>query len=138
VLLGGATEAAVEGQDMKLCTSIAQAFGENYEVDALAVPTDAATKVEYADVPGDVTAENVRSAVGVLDDDLLQQGAVDTSGPLVAVVQKFAGAPAELRLVIQQKARTIDLLRLSRDRGESAGSPRCNGFERRPTTRRRT
>lgn len=119
VLLGGAVEAALEAEDLDLCTSAARAMADSYDVNALAVRADAALKLKYVGLPSDATEANVRAALDVID-ELQQQDDLDTASRLVLSIQKASSISAELRATVQQRAKLVTVQRTARDRANTA------------------
>jgi hypothetical protein len=115
VLLSAAVQAAREAGSAPLCFEAADGMAKSFDVDGLAVRTEAALKMPFAADPPDVAAENVRAGMELLD-ELLEVGDFVSATRLGSLLQKASASNASQRTVVQQRVKEIADLRLAHDR----------------------
>ncbi|HWE02792.1 MAG TPA: hypothetical protein VG326_10325 [Tepidisphaeraceae bacterium] len=119
VLLGGAIDASKEAGDLDLCFKAADAMASQYQVDGLSVKADAALKTDLRGGSPEAAAENVRTALDLVD-HLVSDDDFRTAQRIIVQVRLAATRNAELTALVQRRAKAVETLRVAHDRAQIA------------------
>ena len=114
VLLSAAVQAGREAGSVPLCFEAADGMAEAFEVDDLAVRTDAMLKMSFAGVQAGDAARNVGPGLELLD-QLVASGDFNTATKLCTVLQKASANSTAEREIVQKRIKEFGTLRTAHD-----------------------
>jgi formylglycine-generating enzyme required for sulfatase activity len=114
-LLSGTIQASKDAEALRLSFQAADRMGEDFEVDALSLKTDAALRMNLRGDSPAATAENVQAALELID-PLAAAEEYSTAIKILTLVRPLATGDAEVLAAAQKRAENIEALRAAHDR----------------------